>query len=304
MLHDKPVVVQRLALADRQIHVKGALVSQPVGSVLYVHGATFPSDLSLFFKFDGRSWADALNEAGYNAWGFDFVGYGQSSRYEAGDSKPRGSADEALPQLLAVMEHIRSRNEDKKISVLAHSWGTVVAARAAIAKQEWIEKLVLFGAPVQRDEAIPTPELPATHPVNIWEQYRRFIKDVPADHEPVLLDRHFDLWAKAYLATDVGSASRQPPSVMTPTGPIADIYALWQGRALYEPALIKQPLLFVRGAWDSVCDDADAQRFMSEVGASIKRDMTISKGTHLMHLEESRVQLHQAVNQFLAEQTP
>src|SRR6478609_4674067 len=31
--------------------------------VLYVHGFTFPSDLSVFWKFDGNSWADALNEA-------------------------------------------------------------------------------------------------------------------------------------------------------------------------------------------------------------------------------------------------
>jgi pimeloyl-ACP methyl ester carboxylesterase len=92
--------------------------------------------------------------------------------------------------------------------------------------------------------------------------------------------------------------------VMTPTGPVADLYALWQGGALYEPARVKQPLLFVRGEWDSVCNDKDAQRFMSELGSSIKRDVKIPKGTHLMHLEESRVQLHQVVNQFLQEQSP
>ena len=49
--------------------------------VLYVHGFTFPSDLSVFWKFDGSSWADALNEAGYSVWAFDFAGLGGSERY-------------------------------------------------------------------------------------------------------------------------------------------------------------------------------------------------------------------------------
>ena len=49
--------------------------------VLYVHGFTFPSDLSVFWKFDGNSWADALNEAGYSVWAFDFAGFGGSERY-------------------------------------------------------------------------------------------------------------------------------------------------------------------------------------------------------------------------------
>ena len=48
--------------------------------VLYVHGATFGAELSVFFPFDGVSWADALTQAGCNAWGFDFVGFGAPSR--------------------------------------------------------------------------------------------------------------------------------------------------------------------------------------------------------------------------------
>ena len=31
-------------------------------AVLYIHGATFPSALSIAYRFDGRSWRDALNE--------------------------------------------------------------------------------------------------------------------------------------------------------------------------------------------------------------------------------------------------
>ena len=40
--------------------------------VLYVHGATFPSALSVGYRFGGRSWADDLHAAGFDVWAFDF----------------------------------------------------------------------------------------------------------------------------------------------------------------------------------------------------------------------------------------
>ena len=48
---------------------------------LYVHGGTFPSALSIAHRFDGYSWRDALCAAGFDVWGFDFLGYGHSDRY-------------------------------------------------------------------------------------------------------------------------------------------------------------------------------------------------------------------------------
>ena len=52
-------------------------------AVLYVHGATFPSALSIAYRFDGRSWRDVLVEAGYAVWALDFLGFGGSeTRFE------------------------------------------------------------------------------------------------------------------------------------------------------------------------------------------------------------------------------
>ncbi|USX20115.1 hypothetical protein NHH82_30520 [Oxalobacteraceae bacterium OTU3REALA1] len=50
-----------------------------LGDVLYVHGSTFGADLSVLYALDGRSWADALNDAGFTVWGLDFSGYGESA---------------------------------------------------------------------------------------------------------------------------------------------------------------------------------------------------------------------------------
>src|SRR5262252_6290218 len=49
--------------------------------VLYVHGATFPSALSIAHRFDGHSWRDELAQAGFHVWGMDFHGYGASDPY-------------------------------------------------------------------------------------------------------------------------------------------------------------------------------------------------------------------------------
>jgi hypothetical protein len=45
--------------------------------VLYVHGGTFPSGLTIAHRFDGRSWRDELAASGFHCWGLDFHGFGR-----------------------------------------------------------------------------------------------------------------------------------------------------------------------------------------------------------------------------------
>jgi pimeloyl-ACP methyl ester carboxylesterase len=111
-------------------------------------------------------------------------------------------------------------------------------------------------------------------------------------------------WSAAFLASDPASATRTPPAVLTPYGPIADILVLWAGQPLYDPARMKSPTLLVRGEWDSACTDTDAQRLLSGLSIPTKRDVKIARATHLMHLEEQRAELHAVVNGFLQELFP
>ena len=70
--HVLPSPIEGLQLFLRHLPPRDAAK----GVVLYVHGATFPSALSIAHRFDGRSWRDALCEAGFHVWGLDFLGYG------------------------------------------------------------------------------------------------------------------------------------------------------------------------------------------------------------------------------------
>ena len=68
----------------------------------------------------------------------------------------------------------------------------------------------------------------------------------------------------------------------------------------YAPA-VTAPTLLVRGEWDSLCTDADAQRLIASLAVAIHQDVKIPRATHLMHLEQQRSILYEVVNQFLKE---
>lgn len=277
------------------------------GVVLYVHGATFPASLAMGYRFDEYSWADDIAHAGFDAWGFDFLGYGASDRYSAmsaepTQSPPLGRAPAAARQVGAAVRCVLAAAKVRQLAMVAHSWGSMPAALFACERPEEVEKLVLFGPILQRGlEKLPTPEsLPGYTLITVSAQYQRFTEDLPKGEPEVLLKRHFERWAIDYLACDPESAGRTPPAVKTPLGPAADIYAAWSGQLPYEPKRLRTPTLLVRGEWDSLCADTDATWFIERCGAPHKADVKVAKGTHLMHLEQSRFGLYDAANEFLA----
>lgn len=308
----EPAVTRKdIALSERgqprlalQVQRPGPLASaaRVAGDVVYVHGATFGADLSIFYRFDGRSWADALNELGLDVWGFDFPGYGRSERYSVDPERPSGRIGAAVAQLERVVAAVRARNGGRPVSLLAHSWGGAVAARYAGLRPQDVKALVLFAPIVARAPRAGTASaaaLPSYVPVTLWAQYRRFVEDVPRGEPQALSESHFEAWGAAWLASDPLAATRVPPSVAVPSGPLADIGALWSGEELYDPALVAAPTLLARGAWDAMCTDADAERLLSALGAAVKEDAKIERATHLAHLELQRTLLHDRVNRFL-----
>ncbi len=275
--------------------------------VLYVHGATFPSALSIAHRFDGRSWRDALCEAGFHVWGLDFHGFGESDRYPemrgAADAHPPlGRAAVASEQVAAAARFILHHHKAERLSLIAHSWGTMPAAKCAGDHPGLIDRLVLFGPIARRatmERAAP-PILPAWRIVTLEDQWTRFVEDVPADEPPVLSRAHFAGWGERYLDSDPGARRRDPPSVQVPAGPIEDIAQAWAGALPYDPVRVRAPVAILRGAWDHLIPDADARwLFDAFAAAPIKRDVKISHATHLMHLERMRWALYRESIAFL-----
>jgi pimeloyl-ACP methyl ester carboxylesterase len=276
-------------------------------AVLYVHGATFPSALSVGFDFGGGSWLDDWNARGFDAWAFDFAGFGESGRYAemaepADRHPPLGRAPEAAGQVAAVLKLIGEQTGKPCASLVAHSWGSMPAACAAIAEPTSVDRLVLF-APIARRTMGAPAVLPAWSDVTTEAQYARFVEDVPKDHPRVLVA--FARWASAYVASDPDAARRTPPAVRIPNGPRADNADAWTGRLAWNPADLARPLTIVRGAWDSLCTDADAALLLAAAtSAPLRYDRKLEAGTHLMHLETGRRVLYEAVGRALKGDLP
>ena len=272
----------------------------PPKAVLYVHGATFPSALSIAHRFDGRSWRDELCDAGCHVWGLDFLGYGSSDRYpemsEPADRHPPLCATEdASEQIAAAVRFILEHQQVPRVSVIAHSWGSMPATRFAGAHPSWIERLVLFAPIVLRSDSAPAEQMPvpAWRTVTLHDQWTRFTEDVPTDEPQVLSRIHFDEWGERYLDSESTSRSRGPASVQIPTGPYSDVRRIWSGDRRYDPARVRAPVCVLRGEWDRVTSREDAcALFEAFAAAPAKRDITLSRGTHLMHLESGRRVLH------------
>ena len=107
-------------------------------------------------------------------------------------------------------------------------------------------------------------------------------------------------WGEAYLDIYPESRTHLPHAVKTPSGAFQDIYDAWAGELGYEPALVRAPVSIVRGEWDGMCTEDDAKWLFNALKSSpIRRAVTISRGTHLMHLEESRYALYRETEAFL-----
>jgi pimeloyl-ACP methyl ester carboxylesterase len=280
-------------------------VSGDAGVVLYVHGATFPSALSVAHRFDGQSWRDDLVQAGFHVWALDFHGFGSSSAFRemagpANAAQPLGRAEDGARQVEAALRFIADYHQGRRVSMIAHSWGSMAAGRAAGQCPALVERILFFAPIAKRPGTGEAPLLPAWKTVTLHDQWTRFTADTPAGETPVMLRRHFEEWSECYLDCDEDSRARVPPSVKVPLGPTQEIAEAWAGHLAYDPARIEAPVAIVRGAWDSLCTDRDAAwLFEALTNASLKRDVKLSRGGHLMHLEEGRAALHRVARDFL-----
>jgi pimeloyl-ACP methyl ester carboxylesterase len=273
--------------------------------VLYVHGATFPSALSVAHRCAGHAWRDALCDAGFDVWALDFHGFGGSDpdpemARPAAESLPLGRAADACCQLEAALRFISARRAGQAVCIIAHSWGSMVAGRLAAQHAELVERLVFFGPITRRPGGMRPDRLPGWRLISLQDQWERFSEAVPAAAAPVLSRRQFEAWGESYLDGDPDSRRRSPPSVKVPSGPLQDIFDAWAGQLAYDPARLRAPVAIIRGEWDNYCTDADAHWLFQALTASpIRRDIKINRGTHLMHLEAMRKALYRESIAFL-----
>ena len=291
-------------------------------TLLFVHGATFPSESSFDLQVGGMSWMDYIARHGYDVYLVDVRGYGGSTRPPANPATVVATRAHALADVSAAVDFIRQRRGVERVNLLGWSLGTITMGRYTATHPERVHKVVLYApawlraTPPASDGAATSPSPSAAPPAEPSSTYRhidvaasrvRWLQGVTADKQRDLIPAGwFDAWVAATAATDPWGAAQTPPVLRVPNGPVIDNIQMRQsGTPPYDPASIRAPILLVKAEWDADTPASMAQGlFPRLVNAQYKQYLEIGEGTHSVLLERNRMQLFRAVQRFLDDPAP
>ncbi len=284
-------------------------------TLLYVHGATYPSETAFDLVLDGLSWMDFIACHGWDVYLVDLRGYGRSTRppemaQPAEQNAPIVDTAVAVRDVGSAVEHVLARRKLERLSLLGWSWGTSIMGTFAAANPETVQRLVLY-APLWLRQ---TPSLIGSDgPLGAYRQVsqeqarKRWLNGVPAQAQADLIpEGWFEAWAKATWATDPDSVKWNPPVLRAPNGVIQDVREYWAAqRPYYDPRAIRAPTLLIHGEWDQDTPGYMAQALFGLLeNAPWKRLVVIGEGTHTVIMERNRMQLLREVQLFLDEPAP
>jgi pimeloyl-ACP methyl ester carboxylesterase len=277
--------------------------------VLFVHGATYPSETVFDIDLPGGSWMDRAARDGYDAYLVDIRGYGRSTRPPSmsmppADNPAFATSPEAVKDIGSTVDFILKRRAIAKLDLVGWSWGTTLMAGYTAGHNDQVNKLVLY-APiwVLRD---PPPISGAGAYRNVPKEAirQRSTRGIPPQRvEDISPAAWFDTWWQLALASDPAGAKQSPPVIRAPNGVLKDLADNWiPGKPTYDPEKIHVPTLVIVAEWDQ-----DAPLYMAQnvfeklINTPSKRYVVIGEGTHTVALEKNRMQLINEVQRFLDE---
>ncbi len=281
--------------------------------VILQHGATYGSS-AFDLAFGGLAWMDYLAQRGFDAYCLDLPGYGRSDRpaqmrAPADENPPFMRTPDAAACLGTVVDFVRQRRGAARVCLIGWSWGTAITGLYTSWNPEAVARLVLYAPVWDRSRSGPSP-VHVDGPVGAYRTVTRAATlarrqaGLPADlSQPVMPAEWFEEWWQATTAADPDA---QPDTVRAPNGVVLDGIEYWNaGRPVWDPSLIRAPVLVTVGAWDVDTPPALAQTlFPLLVNAPWSRLSVLSGGTHSMLMERNRILLFRTVQQFLEEPPP
>ena len=213
----------------------------------------------------------------------------------------------AVKDVGTAVDFIRKRRGVDKVVLLGWSWGTTIMGMYTSQNNDKVHKLVLYAPAWLRQSASLTDaggKLPAYRTVTKASARARWLTGVPEDKKATLIPAGwFEAWADATFATDPVGAKQNPPVLRAPNGVVADGREHWSaGKPLYDPADIRVPTFLAHAEWDQDTPNYMLYAYFEKLtNTPYKRYVQIGEGTHTVIMEKNRMQLFQAVQQFLDE---
>jgi len=307
-----PAVDPGIGLYVRNKHAQGVDNFPDDKILLYVHGATYPSETAFDLKLNGLSSMDYIAQHGYDVYLVDVRGYGRSTRppemdKPAADGDPIVRTETAVKDVGAAVDFILKRRGVSRIDLLGWSWGTSIMGWYTAQNNEKVNRLVLYAPQWIRNTAALTDsggKIGAYRTVSRDAAKSRWLTGVPDGKKTDLIPPGwFEAWAEATFATDPVGLKQTPPVLRAPNGVVQDGREFWAaGKALYDPAAIRVPTFLAHAEWDADLPSYMLHAYFAKLAnAPYKRYVEIGEGTHTIIMERNRMQLFQAVQQFLDE---
>jgi len=286
------------------IHMIRKLPASPRGGspVLMLHAFGSPCG-EAYDLAPGLSWMDDLNAAGFAAYAIDFRGFGQSTQPSA--ETPVGRAPDAVRDVVTVIDAIRKETGATKVSLVAWSWGAVVAPMVAIARPDLIDRVVLVGAmhafvlPMMTEPFAAKDDPDTFGPARV--PYQKLQADLVLAHWRMMLKGSSGLVDEGTIARVQALAERCghtdqsaiPKIVTRPMGPLADLFEIWRNHPIYDARAVKAPTLVIRGDRDIFADRGLAAKIP---GA---QETIVVEATHWGPYERNRDKILSAARRFL-----
>jgi pimeloyl-ACP methyl ester carboxylesterase len=307
-----PAADAGISLYVRNKHPQGVSNFSGEKIVLFVHGATYPSETAFDLKLNGLSWMDYIAQNGYDVYLVDVRGYGKSTRppemdRPAADNGPIVRTETAVKDVGTVVDFILKRRGVSKINLLGWSWGTSIMGWYTAQNNAKVNRLVLYAPqwiPTTQSLINPGDNLGAYRTVSRDAAKARWLTGVPEDKKADLIPTGwFEAWADATFATDPVGSKQTPPVLRAPNGVVQDGRDLWRAsKPPYDPADIRVPTFLVHAEWDADLPSYMLHAYFSKLtNTPYKRYVEIGEGTHTIIMEKNRMELFQGVQQFLDE---
>ena len=299
-----------IKLYVRNKHPQGMKKFPAEKILLYVHGATYPSETAFDLQLNGLSWMDYIAKHGYDVYLVDLRGYGRSTRppemdKPAAENEPLVRTPVAVKDVGSAVDFILKRRNVQKLNLLGWSWGTTIMGWYTVQNNDKVNRLVLYAPQWIRNTGASLTDqggkVAAYRTVTREAAKGRWLTGVPEDKKATLIPAGwFDAWADATFATDPAGGGK---TLRAPNGVVADGREFWSsGKAMYDPGQIRVPVFLAHAEWDADLPSYMLHAYFEKLtNAPYKRYVQIGEGTHTVIMEKNRMQLFQAVQAFLDE---
>ena len=273
---------------------KKSAISPATGTILLVHGSSMGSqgfDLDIPGDPDA-SIMDWFACRGFNVWRLDFIGYGRSDKPDY----HLATVAQALPDLLAASDYIKSQGGDDSLMLLGYSSGALRAALFAEKYPDRVKRLGLeafvytgAGSPTLRKRAEKMKEWKATTRRPLSRDF--LMSTMTRDHSETTMESRKLPFIESILALEDS----------VPNGTYID---MCENLPLVDPRAITTPTAILRGQYDGIASDEDVLEFFRLLPNPDKEFIFLPGVAHTAGTAKNYLRFYSAAYSFFARPEP